>query len=114
MSVLGSKGFVVVLVLFAMMTIAARDAMALSAAERRGRMLALRLCAQCHAIGKFGPSPQNGAPPFRHLDTRIDLATFQQRLRQGLMSGHPDMPEFRFTREDARAFVTYLRLIQRP
>jgi hypothetical protein len=36
------------------------------------------------------------------------------RLREGLMSGHPDMPTFRFTREDARAFVLYLRSIQTP
>ena len=28
--------------------------------------------------------------------------------------GHPDMPTFRFTREDARGFVLYLRSIQAP
>ena len=31
-----------------------------------------------------------------------------------LMVGHPDMPTFRFTREDARAFLLYLRSIQAP
>ena len=30
------------------------------------------------------------------------------------MVDHPDMPSFRFTREDARAFVFYLRSIQMP
>ena len=39
---------------------------------------------------------------------------FMDRLREGLMAGHPDMPTFRFTREDARAFVLYLRSIQAP
>ena len=30
------------------------------------------------------------------------------------MVGHPDMPAFRFSREEARAFVLYLRSIQAP
>lgn len=96
------------------LAMATRDAMALSAAERRGRTLAIRLCAQCHAIGNSNVSPKTGAPPFRHLESRVDLDNFQQRLRRGLMSSYHDMPVFRFTREDARAMVAYLRLIQRP
>jgi len=93
-------------------TMAAGDAAALSALERRGRVISTRLCAQCHAIGKTDASQRIGAPPFRHLDQRVNLDTFASRLRQGLMSGHYDMPEFRFSREDARAMVAYLRSIQ--
>jgi cytochrome c len=96
------------------LAMATSDAMALSPAERRGRTLAVRLCAQCHAIGKSGTSPHAGAPPFRHLEERVDLDKFQRRLRQGLMSSHQDMPVFRFTREDAGAMVAYLRSIQGP
>jgi hypothetical protein len=44
----------------------------------------------------------------------VDLDSFSDRLREGLMVGHPDMPTFRFTREDARGFVLYLRSIQAP
>jgi hypothetical protein len=40
--------------------------------------------------------------------------SFMERLCEGLMVGHPDMPTFRFTREDARAFLLYLRSIQAP
>ncbi len=93
---------------------AAREVEALSAPERRGRVLAVRLCAQCHAIGRTDASPRPAAPPLRHLHKRVNLDTFASRLRQGLMSGHYDMPEFRFSREDARAMVAYLRSIQRP
>ena len=53
-------------------------------------------------------------PAFRALDRRVDLDSFMERLREGLMVGHPDMPTFRFTREDARAFLLYLRSIQAP
>jgi mono/diheme cytochrome c family protein len=82
--------------------------------EQRGRALAEKMCSQCHAIGKSGQSPHAGAPAFRALDRRVDLDSFMERLREGLMVGHPDMPTFRFTREDARAFLLYLRSIQAP
>ena len=82
--------------------------------EQRGRALAERMCSQCHAIGKSGESPYVGAPAFRALDRRVDLDSFMERLREGLTVGHPDMPTFRFTREDARAFLLYLRSIQAP
>jgi len=85
-----------------------------SAAERQGRALAERMCSECHAIGRSGQSPHANAPPFRALDRRLTLDTFIERLREGLMVGHPDMPEFRFTRDDARSFVLYLRSIQAP
>jgi mono/diheme cytochrome c family protein len=80
--------------------------------EERGHTLAERMCSQCHAIGKSGESPHAGAPAFRAINRRVDLDSFMERLREGLMVGHPDMPTFRFTREDARAFLLYLRSIQ--
>jgi mono/diheme cytochrome c family protein len=80
--------------------------------EGPGRALAQRMCSQCHAIDRSGVSPHAGAPAFRALDRRVDLDSFMERLREGLMVGHPDMPTFRFTREDARAFLLYLRSIQ--
>ena len=85
-----------------------------SGLERRGRALAERMCSPCHAIGKGGHSPHANAPAFHALDRRLDLDSFMDRLREGLMVGHPDMPTFRFTREDARAFVLYLRSVQAP
>lgn len=85
-----------------------------SALEQRGRALAEQMCSQCHAIGRSGQSPHINAPAFRALDRRLELDGFMDRLREGLTVGHPDMPMFRFTREDARAFVLYLRSIQAP
>ena len=79
----------------------------------QGKLLAMTFCAQCHAIGTTDASPHAQAPAFRALDRRVDLDTFFQRLREGVSVGHPDMPTFRFTRDDARAFITYLRSIQR-
>jgi cytochrome c len=82
--------------------------------EQRGRALAEQMCSQCHAVGRSGESPHANAPQFRRLDRRVDLDSFMERLREGLMVDHPDMPTFRFTREHARGFVLYLRSIQAP
>jgi len=79
----------------------------------QGELLAMTLCAECHAIGATDASPHAQAPAFRALDRRVNLDTFFQRLRKGVTSGHPDMPTFRFGREEARAFIAYLRSIQR-
>jgi cytochrome c len=86
----------------------------LTGLARQGRALADRLCAQCHAVGRSGLSPHAGAPPFRRLGDRVDLDTFQDQLRGHFSSGHPDMPTFHFTRNDARALTAYLRSIQGP
>jgi hypothetical protein len=34
-------------------------------------------------------------------------------LEHGILSTHPDMPVFRFSQDDARDVVVYLRSIQR-
>jgi cytochrome c len=77
-----------------------------------GRALLQQSCASCHAIGKTGDSPNAGAPPFRTLGRSYDLDTFPRQLQRGVVSGHPDMPEFKFKEEDARAAGVYLRSIQ--
>ena len=79
----------------------------------QGEALAREMCAQCHAIGIADQSSHPAAPPFRSLDRRAeDLDQFFDRLRQGLTSGHPDMPTFLFKRDDARNLIAYLRSVQ--
>jgi cytochrome c len=102
--------FAIVINLSAPVLAAAETARQASSSARA--WLAERMCSACHAIGKTGASPHAPAPPFRDLGNRVDLDDFAHRLREGLTSGHPDMPTFRFTREDARALTAYLRSIQ--
>jgi mono/diheme cytochrome c family protein len=79
---------------------------------RRGRALLKEFCADCHAIGKTGKSPDRGALPFRELGRSFDLDQFPRLLERGISSGHPSMPEFKFNEDDARAASAYLRSIQ--
>ena len=78
----------------------------------RGRALVREFCSACHAIGKSGNSPHRSAPPFRTLGQSFDLDQFPRRLERGISVGHPDMPEFKFSSDDARAVRDYLRTIQ--
>jgi cytochrome c len=78
----------------------------------RGKIIVTRLCGHCHAVERAGASPHPAAPAFRLIDRQIDLDSFHERLRQGLFSGHADMPQFRLSREEARAVQAYLRSIQ--
>jgi len=81
--------------------------------QQRGEVLARGLCARCHAIGVTGDSPLPAAPRFRMLDNQTDLSKLARRIREGLMTGHEDMPVFRADRNDADAMVAYIRSIQR-
>jgi len=79
---------------------------------RHGRALLKEYCARCHAVGKIGKSRHQSAPPFRTLGRSFDLDQFPRRLERGISSDHPDMPEFKFSEDDARAVSAYLRTIQ--
>jgi cytochrome c len=43
---------------------------------------------------------------------RYPTESLQESLIEGLTSGHPDMPTFRFTDGDAAAILAYLEAIQ--
>jgi len=81
-------------------------------AEARGEALLSRHCAMCHAIGRSGTSPHAVAPPFRSLAQRYPIESLEESLGEGLLSGHPDMPEFSFPPRDVGAIIRYLRSIQ--
>jgi cytochrome c len=80
----------------------------------RGQALTTKLCAECHAVGRTGTSPDAGAPTFRSMDDHTDLDEFILRLRTGQPGTHPDRPDFRFSRDDGNAVVAYLRSVQGP
>ena len=79
---------------------------------KRGEMLLTRDCARCHAIGRTGESPQKDAPAFRTLGKRYPVESLEEALGEGIMSGHPDMPEFKFDADDVGAIIAYLKSIQ--
>lgn len=79
---------------------------------KRGEALLARHCASCHAIGRTGTSKHAEAPPFRILGQRYPIESLEEALGEGIVSGHPDMPEFKFSGPDVGAIVAYLNSIQ--
>jgi cytochrome c len=85
---------------------------AIAQSLKRGEELLTRSCAPCHAVGRSGESPNKVAPPFRTLGQRYPIDSLEEALGEGIMSGHPDMPEFSFDARDVGAIIAYLKSIQ--
>ena len=66
----------------------------------------------CHAVGRSGASPNTAAPPFRDLHQRYPVDSLAEALAEGILTGHPQMPEFRFAPEEVNDIILYLKSIQ--
>jgi len=93
-------------------TFAATAAASEAASVDSGRKLVQRNCSQCHAVGERGESPRAGAPAFRDLHTRYPVAMLAEALAEGILTGHPAMPEFKFTPREIEDVIAYLDAIQ--
>jgi len=78
----------------------------------QGKRLAFTWCAKCHAIDKLSPSPLKIAPPFRELHERYPVDMLQEALAEGLVTGHPTMPEFRFDADQVGDFIAFLKTLE--
>lgn len=79
---------------------------------KRGEGLLKANCASCHAISRTGDSAHRFAPAFRTLGQRYPIESLEEALGEGIVSGHPDMPEFKFDAADVGAIIAYLKSIQ--
>jgi cytochrome c len=77
-----------------------------------GQMLVEMNCGGCHSTAREGESPHNEAPPFRLLGERYDIADLSEALVEGLVSGHPDMPEFTFEPDEAEVIIAFLESLR--
>ena len=82
-------------------------------AEQRGRTFAQANCSNCHAIDKVSPSPLPIAPPFRDLHRRYAVETLEEALGEGIVTGHPNMPEFKLAPDQVRNFIAFLKTLER-
>ena len=63
-------------------------------------------------MGPRDVSAHAGAPAFRDLSRRYPIENLSEALSEGLMTGHPAMPEFSFASDDVAAIIAYLKGIQ--
>jgi mono/diheme cytochrome c family protein len=81
---------------------------------KRGEALMALHCSPCHAVGVRGESPRKEAPPLRHLARQYPVESLEEALGEGMVAGHSDMPEFKFSPADVGAVIAYLKSIQDP
>jgi cytochrome c len=79
---------------------------------QRGRTFVQTNCAMCHAVGRIGESPLSEAPPFRLLQRRYPLEDLAEALAEGIITGHPSMPEFQLDAAQVNDVIAYLQSIQ--
>jgi mono/diheme cytochrome c family protein len=85
----------------------------LSSQARRGFFIVQAHCARCHAVESVGESPFPAAPPFRALHENYPVESLEESLAEGIVTGHPDMPEFRFDPGQVGDVIAYLKSLER-
>lgn len=77
-----------------------------------GRRIAEQACSPCHAIGRTDASPSAEAPAFRDLGHKYPAENLEEALAEGVVVGHPDMPEVKMTPREITDFVAWLKTIE--
>jgi len=78
----------------------------------RGKTFARMHCSSCHSIDKVTPSPLADAPPFRTLHQRYAVESLEEALAEGIVTGHPAMPEFRLEPDQIGNFIAFLKTLE--
>jgi len=95
-----------------LLPVAARGEEALSPAAQRGLVFVRTHCAKCHSVDRVGASPLPVAPPFRRLHERYPVETLQESLAEGIVTGHPSMPEFALDPGQVGDVIAYLKSLE--
>jgi mono/diheme cytochrome c family protein len=74
----------------------------------RGRALAARHCAACHAIGNDDARPHDIVLAFREFPERYPIAMLEDARATGTIAGHDEMPGFDFSKGDMEALLAYI------
>jgi mono/diheme cytochrome c family protein len=83
-----------------------------SAAADRGLTFVKANCAICHAIGRYDESPLAIAPPLRTLHELYPVEELEESLAEGIVTGHPSMPQFQLDGAQINDLIAYLKTLE--
>jgi mono/diheme cytochrome c family protein len=83
-----------------------------SPAVQRGLTFVRVHCAQCHSIDQVSDSPLTIAPAFRTLHLKYPIENLQRPLAEGIIAGHPTMPQFRLDPDQIADVIAYLKTLK--
>jgi cytochrome c len=84
-----------------------------AASVAAGKAFAQANCSHCHSVDKFTPSTLAIAPPFRTLHERYPVESLEEALAEGIVTGHPSMPEFRLDPGQVSDFISFLKSMEK-
>ena len=79
---------------------------------QRGKAFVLSNCSACHSIDKITASPLAIAPPFRNLHLQYPVENLEESLGEGILTGHPTMPEFKLDPGQVSDVIAYLKSLE--
>lgn len=91
----------------------AKSEEAFSPPEQRGLVFVRTNCSRCHSVDKVSKSPLPMAPPFRTLHERYPVENLEEPLAEGIITGHPSMPEFKLDPGQIADVIAYLKSLER-
>jgi len=68
---------------------------------------------EIYSVDKVTDSPLKIAPPFRTLHLRYPVESLEEALGEGIVTGHPSMPEFRLDPGQVGDVISYLKSLER-
>jgi cytochrome c len=83
-----------------------------SPSEQRGSTFVIANCGGCPATDKVSASRLPIAPPFRDLHLRYPIENLREALVEGIVTGHPAMPEFRLDIGQASDVIALLQTLE--
>jgi cytochrome c len=83
-----------------------------AANAQAGKAFAVANCSHCHSIDKITRSPLAIAPPFRTLHERYPVESLEEALGEGIVTGHPSMPEFKLDSGQVGDFISFLKSLE--
>jgi mono/diheme cytochrome c family protein len=112
------RALLIVALLSSGMTLAASEpawaARRADPAVERGHQLAMRRCAECHAVRAGRESPDGDAPRFTTLRLRFNALSLERRLEGIPWGQHAGMPPVGLTAEDRRDLAAYIESLKSP
>ena len=85
----------------------------LDPSPQRGLNFVRTNCARCHSVDKLSPSPLAIAPPFRDLHKRYPVESLEEALGEGIVTGHPTMPQFRLDPGQITDLIGFFKTLER-
>jgi cytochrome c len=83
-----------------------------SPATQRGLTFVRTNCVGCHAIDKVSASTLKIAPPFRTLHLKYPVESLEEAFAEGIVTGHPSMPEFQLDPGQIGDVIAYLKSLE--